>query len=98
MDSGPCPGSSPGPAPRRHGVGIPATAGGFTFLSLEDETGLINVVVLAGCRQRYRKAAGNAPALLVRGRLDRSEGVINVVADKLEARPISRAPASGDFR
>ncbi len=76
----------------------PATAGGVTFLSLEDETGLINVVISKGCWQRYRKAAGNAPALLVRGRLERSDGVVNVVADKLEALPVARAPASRDFR
>ena len=76
----------------------PATAGGVTFLNLEDETGLINVVVSKGCWQRYRKVAGGAPALLVRGRLERSEGVVNIVADKLEPLPVGRAPASRDFR
>ena len=76
----------------------PATAGGVTFLSLEDETGLINVVVSRGCWQHHRKVATGAPAMLIRGRLEHSEGVLNVVAERLEALPVSRAPASRDFR
>ena len=76
----------------------PATAGGVTFLSLEDETGLINVVVSRGCWQHHRKVAAGAAALLVRGRLESSEGVLNVVAERLEALPVARAPASRDFR
>jgi len=80
----------------------PATAGGTTFVNLEDETGLINVVISKGCWQRYRQVAKGMPALLVRGRLERSEGVINVVADKLEPLPIGSAPTprygSRDFR
>jgi error-prone DNA polymerase len=76
----------------------PATAGGVTFLSLEDETGLINVVVSPGCWQHHRKVAGGSPALMVRGRLEHSEGVLNVVAERLEALPVDRAPASRDFR
>ena len=76
----------------------PATAGGTTFLNLEDETGLINVVVSTGCWKRYRKVANGAPALLIRGRLEKEEGVINVIADKLEPLPVGTAPASRDFR
>ena len=76
----------------------PATAGGVTFLSLEDETGLINVVVSGGCWQHHRKVAGGSPALLVRGRLEHSSGVLNVVAERLEALPVGGAPASRDFR
>jgi error-prone DNA polymerase len=76
----------------------PATAGGTTFLNLEDETGLINVVISKGCWQRYKKTARGAPALLIRGRLEKNEGVINVVADRLEPLPVGRAPASRDFR
>ncbi len=77
----------------------PATAGGTTFLNLEDETGLVNVVVSMGCWARYRRVARTAPALLVRGRLERAEGVTNVVADKLEPLPLAAGlPASRDFR
>jgi len=76
----------------------PATAGGTTFLNLEDETGLINVVISQGCWLRYKKTARGAPALLIRGRLEKYEGVINVVADRLEPLPVGTAPASRDFR
>ena len=76
----------------------PPTAGGVTFLSLEDETGLINVVISSGCWQRYKNAALGAAALLIRGRLEKAEGVINVVADKLQPLTVGIAPASRDFR
>jgi error-prone DNA polymerase len=76
----------------------PATAEGVTFVNLEDETGLINVVVSVGCWARYRRAARSAPALLVRGRCEQAEGVINIVADKLEPLPVGPVPASRDFR
>ena len=61
----------------------PMTAQGTTFLNLEDETGLINVVVSKGCWRRFRRVAREAPAMLIRGRLERSEGVINIVAEHL---------------
>ena len=76
----------------------PMTAGGTTFLNLEDETGLINVVVSKGCWQRFRHVARSAPAMLVRGRLERSEGVVNVVAEHLELLPLPARTASRDFR
>ena len=38
----------------------PATAAGITFINLEDETGLINVVCSKGCWARYRRAARTA--------------------------------------
>ena len=64
------------------------TAQGTTFLNLEDEFGLINVVVSKGCWARFRKVARSAPAMLVRGRLERAEGVINIVADHLAPLPM----------
>jgi error-prone DNA polymerase len=76
----------------------PATAGGTTFLNLEDETGLVNVVVSKGCWTRYRVVARSAPAMLVRGRLEKAEGVINIVAEKLEPLPVTAAVRSRDFR
>ena len=76
----------------------PATASGTTFLGLEDETGLINVVVSVGCWSRYRRVARSAPALLIRGRVERQEAVVNIVAEKLEPLPVGAAPASRDFR
>jgi error-prone DNA polymerase len=77
----------------------PMTAGGTTFLSLEDETGLINVVCSKGCWARYRRVARVSPALLVRGRLERTvEDVVNVVAEKLEPLPLGATTRSRDFR
>jgi error-prone DNA polymerase len=76
----------------------PATASGITFLNLEDETGLINVVVSRGCWARYRRIANGVPALIVRGKLEQVEGVTNVVADRLEPLPIAAPARSRDFR
>ena len=75
----------------------PMTAQGVTFLNLEDETGLINVVVSKGCWARFRKIARGAPAMLIRGRLERSEGVINVVAEHLAPLPLAATTTSRDF-
>jgi error-prone DNA polymerase len=81
----------------------PATAGGTTFLNLEDETGLVNVICSPGCWTRYRKEARSAVVLLVRGRLERGEGAdpeapssSNVVAEYLEE--IDLAMAVGPSR
>jgi error-prone DNA polymerase len=76
----------------------PMTAQGVTFMNLEDETGLINVTISKGCWARYRRVAREAAAVLVRGRLERSEGVVNVVAERLEPMPIGASPKSRDFR
>jgi error-prone DNA polymerase len=78
----------------------PATAQGITFLNLEDETGLINVVVHKGCWARYRRVAREAPAMLVKGWLERGDGgVMNVVAERLEHFPLQVAGVrSRDFR
>ncbi|MDQ3385660.1 MAG: error-prone DNA polymerase, partial [Actinomycetota bacterium] len=76
----------------------PATAQGTIFVNLEDETGLVNVICSAGVWDRYRKVARTSPALLVRGTLERAEGVINVVADRLEPLPVPTSSRSRDFR
>jgi len=76
----------------------PATAGGTMFINLEDETGLINVVCSKGCWTRYRSVVRSAPAMLIRGRLERSEGVVNVIAHHVEALEVPVMTASRDFR
>ena len=76
----------------------PATAGGVTFLNLEDETGLVNVVVSPGCWIHHREVAAGAPALLVRGRVESAEGVVNVVAERLEPLILASPVRSRDFR
>jgi error-prone DNA polymerase len=78
----------------------PATAQGVTFLNLEDETGLINVICSQGVWLRHRRVARSSPALIIDGRLERVETVINVVAERI--RPLSLRPGtnlhSRDFR
>jgi error-prone DNA polymerase len=76
----------------------PMTARGTTFMNLEDETGLINVVVSTGCWTRFRHVARSAPALVVRGRLERSEGVVNIVAEHLRPLTAPGRSRSRDFR
>ena len=63
----------------------PGTAKGFVFLNLEDETGLINVIVRPQLFPRYRELAHREPFLLVDGRLQHEDGVISVRADRLQA-------------
>jgi error-prone DNA polymerase len=63
----------------------PGTAMGVTFLNLEDETGMLNVVCSIGVMRVHRQAARNRVAVVVRGRLERNEGVTNLLADRVEA-------------
>jgi len=76
----------------------PATAGGVTFLNLEDETGMINVVCSEGVWNRHRRVARESGALIVRGRLERFQGVTNLVADGMERLPLAARTTSRDFR
>jgi error-prone DNA polymerase len=70
----------------------PETAKGVVFLNLEDETGLINVICTPDVWQRYRRVARTAPALRIRGRVEREQGVINLLAQRIEA--LALAPAA----
>jgi error-prone DNA polymerase len=76
----------------------PATAGGITFLNLEDETGMLNVICSPGLWQRHRRVARTASAMVIRGRLEMVDTVVNLTAEHLAplALPV-RAP-SRDFR
>lgn len=85
----------------------PYTAGGVTFLNIEDETGMLNVVVFDVIWQRHRRVARNSAGLVVRGMLERQDGVVNLVADKIErietlypqlAPAVPKRPRSRDFR
>jgi error-prone DNA polymerase len=76
----------------------PATAGGVTFLNLEDETGMLNVVCSPGLWLRHRTVARSSAALVVRGRLESASGVRNLVADQLTALSIATPVTSRDFR
>jgi error-prone DNA polymerase len=77
----------------------PATAQGTTFLNLEDETGLLNVICSQGVWARHRRVARASTAMLIRGRLEKVEGVINFIAERIEPLTLSTAAVkSRDFR
>lgn len=77
----------------------PATASGVTFLNLEDEHGLVNVICSTGAWKRYHHLVRDAPALIARGILERSpEGVVNIVADGFEDLRVGVDHRSRDFR
>jgi error-prone DNA polymerase len=63
----------------------PGTAKGTMFLLFEDEFGTINLIVPKAVYERHRPLARAEPLLLARGRLERSQGVINVIVRELEA-------------
>lgn len=62
----------------------PSTASGITFMTLEDETGIANLVVYPSVWQRFRRAARFASVLLATGRLQREGDVIHIVCDRLD--------------
>lgn len=76
----------------------PATARGVTFMNLEDETGMVNVLCMPGLWLRYRKLAQSAPALLIRGRLQNASGAVTVVAEKMRPITLGVGSRSRDFR
>jgi error-prone DNA polymerase len=76
----------------------PQTAGGVTFLNLEDETGMINVVCSPGLWARYRRVARTSSALLVRGVVESAEGVVSLTADRLQHLDTRIPATSRDFR
>ena len=63
----------------------PATAKGVVFMLLEDEAGVANVIVPPPVYERCRLAVRTASFALVRGRLERREGVVNLVGESIEA-------------
>lgn len=63
----------------------PQTASGVTFLTLEDEDGLVNIVVWLRIAERDRRALLQSRLLLVRGQIESKDGVQHVIASKLES-------------
>ena len=76
----------------------PMTAKGTTFFSLEDETGLINVLCSRGCWVRHAEVLRRASALLVRGQVQYAEGVVNVIGEQFSELRVPIRMASRDFR
>ena len=75
----------------------PGTAKGVYFLNLEDETGLLNVVVLPEVWARHRRLVRRSPALVIHGRLEYYDGVTNLVARDFEPLAVHTV-RSRDFR
>ena len=62
----------------------PGTAKGVIFVTLEDETGVVNVVVWRALYERFRRAVIASRLMRVTGRLQREHGVTHVVAERIE--------------
>jgi len=76
----------------------PGTAKGFVFLSLEDETGIANIIITPQLFEQDHTTVIHHPFLLIAGRLQHQDNVISVKAEKVEPLVISRAEVhSHDF-
>lgn len=58
----------------------PGTAKGFVFLTLEDETGLVNVIVNPKVYERYRRVIRSSAALVIEGVLQKEQGTLDIIA------------------
>ena len=79
----------------------PGTASGVVFVSLEDEHGILNVIVWPGIAEKYRQALLCSRLLLVKGRLQVQQGVLHLIAGYLAdcSHYLSDLPVvSRDFR
>ncbi len=61
----------------------PGTAKGITFLLMEDERGLVNVIVYPDLYQKERLLVRGEPFLIVQGKLQKADGVINILAHRI---------------
>ena len=75
----------------------PGTANGVRFFNLEDETGLVNVVVLPPVWEANYEIARKAPAMVIEGLVEYRDGVTNLVAHRFEELPV-HGTGSRDFR
>jgi error-prone DNA polymerase len=76
----------------------PATARGIIFVNLEDETGMVNVICDPVVWDRHRRVARESGGLLIRGMLERVDGVVNVTAERIEKLHLGVRTSSRDFR
>ena len=76
----------------------PATARGVTFLNLEDETGMVNVLCTPGMWMRHQRSALGAAALVIRGRVQNASGAVTVLAERMRPLAMAVGSRSRDFR
>ena len=72
----------------------PGTAGGVVFMTLEDETGFVNVVIWESVFQRYAVLAKTVSFLGISGTIQAEDGVVHLVADSLWQPRVQLTPAS----
>ncbi len=75
----------------------PGTAKGFVFLSMEDETGIMNAIITPATFDRYKFEVLGEPFLLIEGVLQNLDGVISVKAGKVEGLRAGATAESHDF-
>jgi len=63
----------------------PGTAKGFVFLSLEDETGIANIIVNPDVFTEFKRTIVDEPYLIVEGLLQNQQGAVSVKAERIEA-------------
>jgi len=76
----------------------PETANGAVFLNLEDETGHVNVIFSKGAWARWSSVARGAPALVIRGSLQRGQGTVALAAEFVEPLVLAATTPSRDWR
>jgi error-prone DNA polymerase len=76
----------------------PETANGAVFVNLEDETGHVNVIFSKGAWARWKGVASTGPALVIRGSLERGQGVVTLVAEYVEPLNLGMTVPSRDWR
>jgi len=74
----------------------PGTAKGFVFLTLEDETGLVNVIVRPDVYERYRRIIRTSTTLVIEGVLQKESGCIDLIARHI--RPFDDRGLTGGVR
>jgi error-prone DNA polymerase len=75
----------------------PGTAKGFVFLSMEDETGVMNAIIEPGTYDCYKLVVVGEPFLLIDGVLQNQDGVISVKVGRVAALPAGAAAESHNF-
>ncbi len=77
----------------------PQTASGVVFITLEDETGFVNLILWSSTFERWRHVATTSSLLAAHGKVERDGSVVYVVPDHLEPVLLTDMPsASRDFR
>jgi error-prone DNA polymerase len=75
----------------------PGTAKGFVFITMEDETGMVQAIIRPDLYRKHRAFIVSTPVLMVEGPLQKQDGTISVKARRFEAVQADAAVASHDF-